>query len=74
MRHEVPMNMIKLRMKCVEQVMTQRDLADAIGISLSSLQRKLRDNGDSFTLGEILKIKEALKLSDQEAKELFFDD
>lgn len=68
------MNMIKLRMKCVEQVMTQRDLADAIGISLSSLQRKLRDNGDSFTLGEILKIKEALKLSDQEAKELFFDD
>lgn len=68
------MNMIKLRMKCVEQVMTQRDLADAIGISLSSLQRKLRDNGDSFTLGEILKIKEALKLSDREAKELFFDD
>lgn len=68
------MNLIKLRVKCVEQEMTQRDLADAIGISLSGLQRKLRDHGETFTLGEILRIKESLKLSDHEAIELFFDD
>lgn len=64
--------MIMLRVKCVEKSMTQSDLAEAIGISLSSLQRKLSQEGENFTVGEILRIKEALELSDREAKELFF--
>ena len=47
-------------------------LAKKIGISRSNLYRKL--NFDvSTTIGEALKIKDALNLTDEEARSIFFD-
>lgn len=49
--------------------MSQVKLAPMVGMSLSSLNRKLK-NG-KFTLGEIQKIGEALGMSEREISEVF---
>ena len=64
------MNVNKLKGKIVEREMNVESLADVIGINRSSLYRKL-NNAEKITIGEALKMKEALEMSDQEACEIF---
>lgn len=64
------MNVNKLKGKIVEKEMNVETLAEAIGIDRSSLYRKL-NNAEKITIGEALKMKDALKMTDDEAYEIF---
>lgn len=64
------MNINKLKGKIVENGMNVEQLADLIGIDRSSLYRKL-NNSERITIGEAAKMKYFLKLSDQDAYEIF---
>ena len=64
------MNVAKLKGKIVENEMNVEKLAESIGIDRSSLYRKL-SNSEKITIGEALKMKTALKLSDAETYEIF---
>ena len=64
------MNLNKLKGKIVENEMNIEALAEAIGVERSSMYRKL-GNFEKITIGEAIKIKDALKLSDDEAYEIF---
>lgn len=69
------MNMAKLKGKMREMNVTQEELAKHIGISLSSLSRKLQGVGGSvFTINEANKIYDMLQLSSEEAMAIFFAD
>lgn len=59
----------KLKGFIAERGLSQVKLAQMVGMSLSSLNRKLK-NG-KFTLGEIQKIGEALGMSEREITEVF---
>lgn len=48
-------------------------LAEAIDIDTSTLYRKMRRNGETFSIGEAERIKQHLKLSKKEAMNIFFD-
>ena len=63
-------NVAKLRGKMVEKGFTVETLAVAIGIDRSTLYRKL-DDIEKFTIGEVLKIKKVLCLTDAEAIFIF---
>ena len=64
------MKLNKLKAKIVEKGMNVEALADAIGIDRSSLYRKL-NKFEKITIGEAMKIKEVLELSDAEATDIF---
>ena len=69
----IKLNTAKLKGKMRELNITQEELAKLIGVALSTLNRKLQDDksGDTFTIGEIIKIVEVLKLSKEEAIIIF---
>lgn len=67
------MNIPKIKGIMAEKLITQRAMAEMLGISLSTFHRKLRSGGHNFTLEELRNIKEALELTDREASEIFFD-
>lgn len=60
----------KLRGKIVEKRMTQQELAEKVGISKSTLNRKLK-NGDKITIEEANKITRVLGLTKEEALSIF---
>ena len=62
-------NLLEAKMKIFGD--TQKDLAEAIGISVQSLNYKLNEKVD-FTRSEIQKIKERYKLTAEEIDEIFF--
>ena len=64
------MNINKLKGKVVEQGMNIEQLADAIGVDRSSLYRKL-NNPEKITVGEAVKIKAVLSISNKDAYEIF---
>lgn len=64
------MNINKLRGKIVERGMNIETLAEKIGVNRSSLYRKLNDS-EKITIGEALKMKEALEMNASEAYEIF---
>lgn len=59
-----------LRSKMVEKGMNVEQLAAAIGVDRSSLYRKL-NKFEKVTVGEAVKIKEVLQLSNEEASQIF---
>lgn len=66
------MNTSKLKGKMRELNVTQDELAKSIGISLSTMNRKLsEEDGASFTIGEVLKITDVLRLSEEESTKIF---
>lgn len=65
-------NMDKLRGKLVEHRVTVDELADRMGITRSTVYRKMSTNGDTFTVGEANLIVEILHLSPEEALSIFF--
>lgn len=66
-------NVNKLRGKIVENELTIADLAEKIGLDRSTLYRKLNSEGEAFTIKEANLICSELKLSRQEAMEIFFN-
>ena len=66
------MNILKLKGKLVERGMNVEKLASKVRMDRSTLYRKL-NNGENFTVGEVKRIKNALKLDIEEANEIFFD-
>ena len=59
-----------LKAKLVEKGLNVEWLAEKIGVTASSMYRKL-NNSDRVTIGEAQRIKEALDLSDSEASAIF---
>ena len=64
------MKINKLKAKIVENGMNVEALADAIGIDRSSLYRKL-NNFEKITIGEAMKMKDALGMTEAEATDIF---
>lgn len=64
------MNINKLKGKIVEKEMNVETLAEMIGINRSSLYRKL-NNGENITIGEAVRIKDALSMTNAEAYDIF---
>ena len=68
------MNSALLKGKMKENSMTQGQLADKVGISLSRFNAKLnRTSGAEFTLGEVLAIKQVLNLDSEMVDRIFFE-
>jgi plasmid maintenance system antidote protein VapI len=65
------MNILKLRGKMVENGYGVESLAEVLDIDRTTLYRKLND-GEKFTIGEAQKINSVLKLTPDEAHEIFF--
>ena len=66
------MNILKLRGKIVEKGINVETLANNINIDRATLYRKLND-GERFTIGEALRIKDVLNLSVEEACSIFLE-
>lgn len=64
-------NMDLLRGKMAERKMGKEELAQKIGVDASTFYRKMKDNGTSFTVGQMHKIVDALELSHEEARAIF---
>lgn len=64
------MNINKLKGKIVEKGMNVETLATLIGIDRTTLYRKLND-AEKITIGEAVKMKDALEMSDDEATDIF---
>lgn len=64
------MNVNKLKGLIVANGMNVEQLADEIGVERSSMYRKL-NNFEKITIGEANKIKKALKMSNDQAIEIF---
>lgn len=66
-------NSRKLKAAIVEQGMTQEKLADALGIARATFNNKL--NGKTFfTEDELMKMKSALNLTNEQFLLIFFDE
>ncbi len=64
------MNLNKLKAKIVENGTNVEAVADYIGVDRSSMYRKL-NNFDKITIGEATKLKDFLKMTNEEATEIF---
>ena len=65
-------NTRKLKGKIREMGLTQKDVADTIGMSNSTLNRKLNTLGTSFLIGEVHQIAALLSLSSKDCIDIFF--
>lgn len=67
------MNSALLKGKIVENAMTQTEVSQNIGISLSRFNAKLNNTGGAeFTLGEVRALKELLNLDSTQVEKIFF--
>jgi len=66
-------NIQLLKGKIVEKKLTQKKLAEQINISRASFYRKIKTEGDAFSIGEALKIAKILSLTRDEASSIFFN-
>lgn len=65
-------NTDKLRGKIVERRMTLGEVAKKVGISPSTLSKRLNHRGGAFTIDEAEKIARVLQLSCEELNNIFF--
>lgn len=64
-------NMDVLRGKMTERRVTHEEMAKLIGVDASTFYRKMKSEGTSFTVGQIHKIVEVLRLTPDEATSIF---
>lgn len=64
------MDMYKLRARIIEEEMNVEELAKIIGVSAPTLYRRLK-SPMSMTIGDAIKIKDVLGLTDEEALDIF---
>lgn len=65
------MNVKKLKSKLLDKGMNVEQLAKKIGIDRSTLYRKLA-NSKTMTIKDALKIKDAINLTNDDARDIFF--
>lgn len=66
------MNINKLKGKMVERGLNVEKLAELLGSNRATLYRKL-NAAEKITIGEAVKMKNALELTDDEASDIFFN-
>ena len=66
------MNVNKLRAKIIENGINITILAQRMGIDRSTLYRKINSKGETLTVKEANLIVEILKLTEEEAVDIFF--
>ena len=64
-------NMELLRGKMAERKLSPEDMAREIGVDASTFYRKLKNDGITFTVGQMHKIVDVLQLSCEEATSIF---
>ena len=64
-------DMAKLKGKIVERAMTQEEVAAKLGIDSSTLSRKMKADGLSFTIEQMHKLVDILSITPQEAIQIF---
>lgn len=64
-------NMDILRGKMAERKIGKEELANRIGVDPSTFYRKMKDDGESFTVGQMHKIVAELSLTREEAVSIF---
>lgn len=64
------MKLNKLKAKIIEKGLNVEGLADKVGMERSTLYRKL-NNFEKITIGEAIKMKAALEMTDAEATDIF---
>ena len=64
------MNTNKLKGRMTEMQISAVDLAQQMNISPSTLYRKMKKDGDTFNLGELMAMKKILKMDDKTAVEI----
>ncbi len=67
------MNINLLKSKIIENGFTQKSLSSAMGISVNTLNKKILLQS-SFTVGDVRKLKEILKLSIEDVNNIFFNE
>lgn len=68
------MNANLLKGKMAEQGMTQEDVAEKIGISLSRFNAKLNEtNGAEFSLGEVIALVKLFNLTSKQRDQIFLE-
>lgn len=65
-------NVQKLKGKIVEHNKTQEMIADLISMDRSTFYRKMKADGETFSIKDVYEITKAIPLSSQEAIEIFF--
>lgn len=65
-------NVNKLKGKALEKEIPLKALADAAGMTLSTLYRRMAEDGDTFTIKEVREIAQRLGLSAEEVNDIFF--
>lgn len=65
-------NVNKLKGKAVEKGIPLKDLAEAAGITLSTLYRRMANGGEAFTIREVRQIARQLDLTEAETNDIFF--
>lgn len=68
------MNINKLKAKLVERGLNVSKLADMMEVDRSTLYRKMKNNGETFTVKEVNTLVKLLDLTPSEAVEIFFGD
>jgi transcriptional regulator with XRE-family HTH domain len=63
----------RLRGKIIENGMTQTRLAEKIGMTKSTMSRRLSKGGVDFSIGEVCEISRVLHLSQEDAANIFFE-
>jgi DNA-binding Xre family transcriptional regulator len=64
-------NHTEFKVQLVRNSLTNKELAKEIGMDVSTLSRKLQNDG-SFTRSEIVRISEVLKLEPEDIQRIFF--
>lgn len=64
-------DMRKLRGRMAELNLTPEDMAREIGVDPSTFYRKIKDDGIKFTVGQMHKIVDVLRLTKEEAASIF---
>lgn len=64
-------NHTEFKVQLVRNSLTNKELAKEIGMDVSTLFRKLQNDG-SFTRSEIVRISEVLKLGPEDIQKIFF--
>lgn len=65
------MNVIKLKETIIRRAISMKELSERMDMSEWECYRKL-NNYEKLTVGEVIKLKEILNLSNSEAREIFF--
>ena len=67
----MPIDTVALKMRMSAQGITVSDLAKILGIDESTYYRRMSNDGDTFTVGEVQKIVETLRISKRDATAIF---